>query len=116
MSTDSTPKEVWWSERCFITELMNDPAYPQVSLCRCRVEPGVTTQLHTLTVHEWCVIDTGEGLFELDGADPFQVNPGETVSIPPGTPQRITNTGQSDLIFQCVCTPRFTPDCYESLE
>ena len=35
---------------------------------------------------------------------------------PAGTAQRITNTGESDLIFLCVCMPRFTPDSYESLE
>ena len=38
------------------------------------------------------------------------------VLIPPGTRQRITNTGDADLIFLAVCTPRFTRVAYEDLE
>ncbi|MDH5265956.1 MAG: cupin domain-containing protein, partial [Betaproteobacteria bacterium] len=36
--------------------------------------------------------------------------------IPAGVAQAIRNTGPGDLVFHCVCTPRFTPDCYESLD
>lgn len=109
-------EEVWTNERCYITELMNDPAVPEVSLAQCRVSPGTTTQLHKLSVKEWYVIGKGSGLMELDSAAPFEVCPGDTVAIAAGTPQRITNTGSADLIFRCVCIPRFTPECYESLE
>lgn len=109
-------EEVWTGERCFITELMNDPAIPEVSLAQCRVPPGTTTQLHRLSVAEWYVIATGSGLMEVGTGAPFEVGPGDTVAIPAGTSQRITNAGDSDLLFQCVCIPRFTPDCYESLE
>lgn len=109
-------EEVWTSERCFITELLNEPASPQVSLARCRVEPGVTTELHRLTVAEWYVLESGRGLVELGDARAREVGAGDVVTIPAGMPQRITNTGQEDLVFQCICLPRFTPDCYESLE
>ena len=109
-------EEVWTNERCFITELMNDPAIPEVSLAQCRVPPGTTTQLHKLSVKEWYVIGKGSGLMDLNSAVPFEVGPGDTVAIAAGTPQRITNTGTADLVFQCVCIPRFTPECYESLE
>ena len=34
----------------------------------------------------------------------------------PGAAQRITNTGTGDLVFLCICTPAFEPDCYEDLE
>jgi mannose-6-phosphate isomerase-like protein (cupin superfamily) len=34
------------------------------------------------------------------------------VVIPAGTSQMITNTGKIDLVFYCVCTPRFTADRY----
>jgi hypothetical protein len=30
--------------------------------------------------------------------------------------QRIANTGTDDLVFYCICSPRFTQECYESLE
>jgi hypothetical protein len=30
--------------------------------------------------------------------------------------QRISNLGDDDLLFLAICTPRFEPGCYESLE
>jgi mannose-6-phosphate isomerase-like protein (cupin superfamily) len=47
---------------------------------------------------------------------PEPVEAVNVVVIPAGTPQQITNDGDSELIFYCMCTPRFTPDCYEALE
>ena len=58
----------------------------------------------------------GNGDMEVDGGEPTSVSPGDVVEIPAGVSQRITNTGDDDLLFFCVCLPRFTPDCYESLE
>jgi mannose-6-phosphate isomerase-like protein (cupin superfamily) len=43
------------------------------------------------------------------------VDPGDRILIPPGTPQRITNTGARDLVFDCLCTPRFVPEAYVAL-
>lgn len=108
--------EFFTDERCYITELLNDATVPQTSLARSRVTPGVTTELHRLTVDEWYVIGKGAGLMEVAGNEPFAVGPGDVVAIPAGVSQRITNTGSSDLILQCLCLPRFTPECYESLE
>ena len=108
--------EVWTAERCFITELLNNARYPEVSLARCRVEPGVTTQLHQLSVDEWYVIESGEGLMRVGDEPPVPVVPGDTVSIPKHTPQQITNSGSEDLLFLCVCAPKFSPECYTSLE
>jgi mannose-6-phosphate isomerase-like protein (cupin superfamily) len=103
-------------ERCYVTELLNDPGVPQTSLARCRVSPGITTELHRLTVDEWYVVASGLGEMQV-GADPsFAVGPGDTVAIPAGVAQRIRNSGNDDLVFQCICVPRFEPQCYESLE
>lgn len=110
------PEEVWTEERCWITELLNEPGVPDVSLARCRVEPGVTTQRHRLSVREWYVVEEGRGLMEVGGGEPRPIGPGDVVEIPAATAQRVTNTGARDLVFQCVCLPRFTPGCYESLE
>ena len=44
--------EFWTSERCFILEILNDPAHPKSSLAVARVPPGVTTQLHRLNATE----------------------------------------------------------------
>ena len=103
-------------ERCFITEFVNDPAVPDVSLALCRVEPGVTTELHALSVCEWYTIDRGHGRMHIGGREPFPVGPGDVVHIPSGAAQQISNTGPEDLLFKCICVPRFTPGCYTPLE
>jgi len=108
--------EFWTSERCFITELMNDESQPEVSIAHTRVEPGVTTELHALSVSEWYIIKAGQGLMRVGDDAPFAVAPGDTVTIPKHAAQQITNTGHGDLCFLCVCTPRFSQECYTSHE
>jgi mannose-6-phosphate isomerase-like protein (cupin superfamily) len=34
------------------------------------------------------------------------------IVIPAGISQKITNKGKADLVFTCICTPRFTNECY----
>lgn len=113
---DKAKPEVFTDERCFITELVNEAAWPEFSLARCRVEPGVTTQRHSLSVHEFYVIEDGSGRMHLGESDGFEVGPGDVVTIPKDCAQRITNTGTTDLLFLCVCAPRFWQECYTSLE
>ena len=108
--------EFWTRERCFSTELMNSAEQPEVSLARARVEPGVTTELHSLSVSEWYILEAGEGLISVADADPFVVRPGDVVAVEKHAAQQITSTGKSDLIFLCVCVPRFSPECYTSHE
>lgn len=107
--------EFWTEERCFISELLNDPSMPEASLARARVEPGVTTALHCLDVEETYVIEAGEGLMQLDGAR-FTVAAGDSVRIAKGVAQRISNTGTGDLVFLCLCRPRFQPEGYVDLD
>ena len=103
------------AERCTITELLNDPACPGVSLALARVEPGVTTRLHAVegTVERYVVLG-GEGVVEVGGAT-ARVAAGDSVLIPAGVPQRIAATGDRALEFHCVCTPRFRQDNYRDL-
>ena len=108
-------REYWIRERCFIRELVNDADIRDFSLAEARVEPGIRTELHKLSVDEWYVMSSGSGLVEV-GGEKVEVKPGDIVRIPAGTPQRIRNTGEDDLVFQCICLPRFTADSYESLE
>jgi len=108
-------KEFFTEEGCFITELYGTPDDEAVSVARARVEPGVETALHTLTVEErWLVLE-GRGLMTLGDAPPFEIGHGSSVRIPAGTPQGVFNPGPSDLIFLCVCTPRFVPAAYREL-
>lgn len=109
-------QEVWTDERCFITELINDDSHAGASLARCRVTPGTLTQNHSLTVDEWYVLLEGEGMMYLGSNSPFRVCPGDTVHIPAGTAQQIRNTADVDLVFHCLCMPRFVPESYRSLE
>jgi mannose-6-phosphate isomerase-like protein (cupin superfamily) len=100
-------------EGCFILEVANDAGDEEMSISRARVPAQVTTEWHALrNTNGRYVIVNGHGCVELGGLPPTDVAPGDVVRIPANTPQRISNRGQEDLIFYCICTPRFQPDCY----
>lgn len=104
-------------EECRILETWNDGSDSAVSIARARVAAGVTTRLHRLrTVDERYVILEGTGVARVGGLAPSTVRPGDVVVIPAGTSQQISNEGDGDLVFYCICTPRFSPECYEALE
>ena len=103
------------SERLHVTEYLNHQSNPAFSLARCRVPQGITTEKHRLTVAEWYVVESGQGLMFL-GDSEIQVNAGDTIQIPVGTPQNINNDGHEDLVFFSVCMPRFEWETYQSLE
>ncbi|MEE4377408.1 MAG: cupin domain-containing protein [Candidatus Competibacteraceae bacterium] len=109
--------EFYTSEKCYIVELSNTPDDPDLSIARARVEPGVTTRWHRLTItgERYCIIK-GIGLVEIGELPAQEVNPGDVVIIPPLCRQRITNIGADDLIFLAICTPRFSTDGYEEIE
>lgn len=46
----------------------------------------------------------------------FAVRAGDSVRIPAGVPQRITNAGDDDLVFLCLCLPRFELSGYRDLD
>jgi len=114
---NGTASEYYFEERCHITEWWNSPDDENASIARARVEPGVSTRLHRLRgVTERYVIVQGQGLVEVGKLNPEPLVTGDVAVIPPDTPQRITNTGNSDLIFLAICTPRFTRDKYEDID
>ena len=101
-------------ERCAIVENYSSK---KVSVARARVKPGTTTVAHHLSgVEEIYLIASGHGKVAVEGLEPADVVEGDVVVIPQGVSQRITNTGKSDLVFYCICTPRFTPKCYHDEE
>ena len=109
-------KEFLTPERCFILENYNLDLDPGVSIARARIRPYVTTARHVVksTVERYLVVE-GTGWVEIEGLPPTEVSPGDIVVIPPDTPQRISNTNR-DLIFYCICTPRFQSANYQALE
>jgi mannose-6-phosphate isomerase-like protein (cupin superfamily) len=109
--------EFYTDEKCFIIEVSNSDADPDLSIAQARVAPGVTTRWHRLAgIVERYVILSGQGRVEIGEMPLESVGPGDVVLIPPMCRQRITNTGQVDLIFFAICTPRFTVAAYEDIE
>ncbi|MDD1626272.1 MAG: cupin domain-containing protein [Methylococcaceae bacterium] len=109
--------EYYFDEGCFILELSNSPADPDVSIARARVKAGVTTKLHRLKgVVERYVILSGIAKVEVAECEPQQLSAGDVVIIPSLCSQRITNIGTEDLIFLAICTPRFTEKVYENID
>ncbi|HLC00396.1 MAG TPA: cupin domain-containing protein [Candidatus Bathyarchaeia archaeon] len=97
-------------EHCFIWENLSSE---KVSIARARVKPGVTTVAHHLKgADEMYIITKGNGKVHVGNLEPAEVTVGDVVAIPAGTSQRITNVGKTDLVFYCICTPRFTAECY----
>jgi mannose-6-phosphate isomerase-like protein (cupin superfamily) len=105
-------------EDCYILESWNHKKYDKkVSIARARVEPGVTTRLHRLKgVVERYIIIKGTGIVSAGEISAQKVEPGDIVFIPSDSPQQITNIGTDDLIFYCICTPPFSPECYEDIQ
>lgn len=106
-------KEFHTAEGCWILEVANDAGDDAVSISRARVTKGVTTEWHRLTaIDERYIIVSGRGRVEIGGMPATIVGPGDVIRIPADTPQRITNTEATDLVFFCVCTPRFKAEAY----
>jgi len=109
-------KEFYTEEGCHIVEILNDPSSPHISLARARVEVGKKPRLHALTsTTEVYHIIQGQGRVYIDGQE-REVMPGDTVVIQPDIDQSIINTGQDDLIFLCLCHPRFDSSNYTDTE
>jgi mannose-6-phosphate isomerase-like protein (cupin superfamily) len=107
--------EKYIEENCFITEILNTKEYPDMSIAQARVKPGITTVLHWLKeTEEKYFILSGSGEVEIDGEIAGTVQAGDLVLIPNNSTQRIKNTGAEDLIFICICTPRFETKNYNT--
>ena len=108
----SSLNEYLTPEHCYIAENYTSS---DVSIARATVKPGVTTLPHHLKgVQEIYLITSGQGKVTVGGLETNDVDVGDAVIIPPGISQKITNTGKSDLVFYCICTPRFSENSYVS--
>ena len=111
------PKDEYMTgEGCYIIEVSNSPDDPDLSIARARVKPGVTTRWHRLneTIERYVILQ-GRGRVEIGQMPPTEVAGGDVVLIPQMCPQRITNIGETDLVFLAICTPRFVDEAYEDI-
>ena len=102
--------EYFTPEQCFIAE---NYSAKDVSIARATIKPKVTTHAHHLKdAKEIYIITEGVGKVTIGDLPPTKVEKGDVVVIPAGVSQKVTNIGEADLVFYCVCTPRFTQECY----
>jgi mannose-6-phosphate isomerase-like protein (cupin superfamily) len=105
------------AERVRILESWNTRQDPAVSVARARLAAGESSEVHWLEgVDERFVILSGRATLEAGDIADLAVAPGDVVFVPAGARQRFHNTGSEDLVFLCICTPRFTPGCYHAGE
>lgn len=110
-------KQFSTSERCDINELLNQTDDENCSIARASVAAGVCTQLHAVrnTVERYVILE-GQGKVYINQSSPKDVSPLDVVIIPPGVSQNIENCGDTELVFLCICTPRFEQKNYICLE
>ncbi|MAM69661.1 MAG: cupin [Gammaproteobacteria bacterium] len=117
MPVNDQKSEYYFREGCFVTELSNTADDPELSIAHIRVEPGETTRWHKLLgITERYLILAGHGRVEIGDQPSRAVHEGDVVHIQAELRQRISNTGESDLIFLALCTPRFQESAYVDLE
>jgi mannose-6-phosphate isomerase-like protein (cupin superfamily) len=91
----------------YLRELLHPDKEPLdigYSLARAIVKPGQKTLPHRLKSAEVYYVLEGSGLMHIDG-ERAEVEPGQTVYIPPQAVQSIENTGPNDLEFLCIVDP-----------
>ena len=93
-----------------IRELMhpNVQGNKSQSLAEAIVKPGEKTLLHVhAKSEEIYYIINGQGKMQL-GSESLNINQGDSICIPPGTPHNIKNTGADNLKILCCCSPAYS--------
>ena len=105
--------EYYFEEGCHIIETSNSTDDEGVSIARARVEKGQQTKWHYLqnTIERYVIL-SGCGLVEVGTDAACDVASGDVVIVPANTRQRIKNTGEDDLLFLAICSPRFQKKNY----
>jgi mannose-6-phosphate isomerase-like protein (cupin superfamily) len=86
------------------------------SLAEATVPPGAKTLLHRhVRTEELYHVTAGSGRMTL-GESKFDITPGDTVLIPPGTPHRVEANSDEPLVLLCCCSPAYAHEDTELLE
>jgi mannose-6-phosphate isomerase-like protein (cupin superfamily) len=79
-----------------------------LSLAEATVAPGGTTIEHRhRRSEELYLVTAGAGTLRI-GDEERVVAVGDCVAIPPGTPHRLHNDGEVDLVVVCACSPPYS--------
>ncbi len=95
-----------------IRELMHPSQHglSTMSFAEATVDAGGMTLVHLHSrAEEIYHITQGAGTMRL-GATEFAIRAGDTITIPPGTPHNVINTGGEALKILCVCHPPYADD------
>ena len=110
-------EEYFFEEGCFITELWNESYDNGISIAQARLPAGERTLPHLLNdTTERYLILSGEGMVYVGNLKAVAVTQNDVVLIQPGEKQYIENTGNTDLVFLAICTPRFRSDNYVQMD
>jgi mannose-6-phosphate isomerase-like protein (cupin superfamily) len=105
-------------DHTLLRELFNpvkDEIEVTYSLGHATVKPHQTTLNHKLATSEVYYILQGQATMHLDN-ETKQVRAGQAIYIPPGSEQKITNSGNEDLLFLCIVEPAWRPEDEQILE
>jgi mannose-6-phosphate isomerase-like protein (cupin superfamily) len=91
-----------------------DTAEIHYSLAHAELPANVWSSLHRLTHSEVYYILSGRGTMEIDG-EHRDVEPGDTIYIPPSAQQRIFSHGPDALEFLCIVDPAWRAEDEEIL-
>lgn len=81
-----------------------------LSLAEAEIAPGAATTLHRHhRAEEIYHVLTGTGVMTL-GTERLSLAAGDSISIPPGWPHRVENTGAGILRILCCCAPAYAHD------
>jgi len=74
------------------------------SLAHCTINPGNSSNPHTMKTSEIFYILQGSGIVHV-GEEQKQITKNETIFVPPMSKQFIENNGEIDLIALCIVDP-----------
>jgi len=94
---------------------LKDELKIRYSIAHAVVKPGKKTLWHRMKASEVYYILQGNGLMHIDD-ETKEVESGHVIYIPPNSKQRISNTGNQDLIFLCIADPAWRKEDEEILE
>jgi len=100
-------KDIEAGDRSILKEVLvpaKEKIGAEFSLAHAKVLPGGATLLHSLSSSEAYIIISGSGRMRIEDEEK-DVEAGQVVYIPPDAKQKITNTGDGDLVFYCVVSP-----------